>query len=88
MADTTTVCGMCIVGLWIGYIAYNNMTHENTKVTRKTKADLVSNHIDKQFNNFHKYAKTMEKHCCDGNIPTYSRHNYNRRRKPLFTNWF
>ena len=88
MADTTMVCGVCIVGLWIGYIAYNNITSENTKPTRLKKANSTANHIDKQFTNFHKVANTMEKYCCDGNKPTYSRYNYNRRRRPLLKNWF
>lgn len=86
MANTTTICGVCLVGLWIGYIAYNNITTENTKPTRKSKADLVSNRIDKQFNKFNKVANTIQQHNSDA--PTYSRYNYNRRLKPTHSNFF
>ena len=86
MADTTAVCGMCLIGIWVGYIAYNNMTHENTATTRKSKMQLTANRIDKQFDKMHKVGNTIQKHNSDA--PTNSRYNYNRRRKPLFTNWF
>ena len=82
----TTVCAVCLVGIWIGYIAYNNITNENTKPTRLSKASITPNHIDKQLHNFHKVGKTFQKHSC--NIPTYSRYNFDRRRRPLLKNWF
>ena len=84
--NSTIVCGMCVVGLWAGYIVYNNATHINNKPTRKTKQELTATRIDKQFDRLHKVGNTMEKHNTD--MPQMSRYNYDRRRRPLFKNWF
>ena len=84
---STALCGLCIVGLWVGYVAYNNATQKPTKPsTRKTKQQLTDTRIDKEFHQKHKVSKQIDKF--NGDLPTYSRYNYNRRRTPFLKNWF
>ena len=84
--NSTTACGICIVGLWVGYIVYNNATHINNKPTRKSKQQLSATRIDKQFDKLHKVGNTMKKHNPD--VPRLSRYNHDTRKRPVFKNWF
>ena len=71
--------------LWVGFIALNyTKRNEQTPHRRKHRQALTSNHIDRQIDSRNR-AVGHRVPPTNPDIPTYSRHNYNRRRRG--NNW-
>lgn len=78
------VAGLC---LWAGYLTVSKVIYkQNEPQRRKNKQSLTANHIDNQIDNMNRIQGTPVPANLD--VPFYSRHNYNRRRRPIHTNYF
>lgn len=73
-----TVCAGLAWGAWM--ILKTGKKNKSKPERRKNRAALTLGHIDKQIDGRNSTAGKRVKSV--SNVPHYSRHNYNRRRRP------
>ena len=80
--DSTTKILLCGAAAWGGYIMISRAMNQDTEPNRrKNKQGLTSNHIDHQLDQRNRASGGKVPANLD--VPFYSRHNYNRRRRSL-----
>ena len=81
MADTMTKIVACGGVALIGYITYNKVVNDKSKPERrKHRQALTLSDMDSQIDN--RNSAFGQKVPANPDVPFYSRHNYNRRRRP------
>ena len=81
MADTMTKLVATGGIALIGYIAYNKVVNDKSNPERrKNRQSLTLSDVDKQIDQRNSaFGKKVD---ANPEVPFYSRHNYNRRRRP------
>ena len=85
--DSTTKMAVIGVGVFGAYIAYNNIHKSKTAPqSRKHRKGFTANKIDHQIDNQNRVSGGRVP--ANPDVPFYSRHNYNRRRRSIVSNYF
>lgn len=80
--DSSTKIAIFGISIWGGYILIKRAMYQDTEPNRrKDKQGLTSNHIDHQIDQRNRASGGKVPANLD--VPFYSRHNYNRRRRSL-----
>ena len=82
--STEPILQLCVAGLaaWGILIALRkSKKNQPSAARRKHREAFTRNHVDNQIDARNIYSKKLPK--INPNVPFFSRHNYNRRRRPV-----